>query len=181
MNAIATATVTTKDTGEAIEGVSVLGDYHMNGGYDWMELIEAEGWAVIPSWGCDGWDLGQWPYVMVAATRTADSIGNLFGVATCTARETSAARSTGPRPGSGKRSPNRRSSTGRTDRPTARTTCPKPPPNSRPATGSPTRSTPPDQRHGRCPAHCGGAPHPTEPPERTTPHEPTDAATIPGC
>ncbi|RNL54885.1 hypothetical protein [Arthrobacter oryzae] len=82
MNAIATATVTTKDSGEAIDGVTVLGDYHENGGYDWMELIEAEGWAVVPSWGCDGWDLGQWPYVMVAATRTADSIGNLFGVAT---------------------------------------------------------------------------------------------------
>ncbi len=82
MNAISTATVTTTDTGEAIDGVTVLGDYHMNGGYDWMELIEAEGWAVIPSWGCDGWDLGQWPHVMVAATRTADSIGNLFGVAT---------------------------------------------------------------------------------------------------
>ncbi|MEO3935107.1 hypothetical protein WMO79_20110 [Micrococcaceae bacterium Sec7.4] len=82
MNAVATKTVTTKDTGETIDGVTVLGDFHMNDGYDWMELIEAEGWAVIPSWGCDGWDLGQWPYVMVAATRTADSIGNLFGVAT---------------------------------------------------------------------------------------------------
>ncbi|MET3948683.1 hypothetical protein ABIB49_003408 [Arthrobacter sp. UYCu512] len=82
MNAVATKTVTTKDTGETIEGLTVLVDYHMNDGYDWMELIEAEGWAVIPSWGCDGWDLGQWPYVMVAATRTADSIGNLFGIAT---------------------------------------------------------------------------------------------------
>lgn len=82
MNAVATKTVTTEDTGETIDGVTVLGNYHMNDGYDWMELIEAEGWAVIPSWGCDGWDLGQWPYVMVAATRTADSIGNLFGVAT---------------------------------------------------------------------------------------------------
>ena len=82
MNAITTKTVTTADTGEEIDGITVLRDYHMNGGYDWMELIEAEGWAVIPSWGCDGWDLGQWPYVMVAAIRTADSIGNLFGVAT---------------------------------------------------------------------------------------------------
>jgi hypothetical protein len=47
-----------------------------------MELIEEHGWAVLSSWGCDGWDLGQWPYVMVAVTRTADSIGNLFGIAT---------------------------------------------------------------------------------------------------
>ena len=82
MNAITIKTVTTADTGETIDGVTVLGDYHMNGGYDWMELIEEHGWAVIPSWGCDGWDLGQWPYVMVAGTRTADSIGNLFGMAT---------------------------------------------------------------------------------------------------
>jgi hypothetical protein len=82
MNAIATESVTTADTQEVIKNAPVLGDYHMNGGYDWMELIGEHGWAVIPGWGCDGWDLGQWPYVMVAAIRTADSIGNLFGVAT---------------------------------------------------------------------------------------------------
>jgi hypothetical protein len=81
MNAITTETVTTADTNEAIERASVLRDYHENGGYDWMELIEAEGWAVLGVWGCDGWDLGQWPYVMIAVTRTADTIGNLFGVA----------------------------------------------------------------------------------------------------
>ncbi|MFC8524884.1 hypothetical protein [Pseudarthrobacter sp. NPDC057230] len=82
MNAIATDTVTTADTGEEIEGVTVLRDYHMNGGYDWMELIEEYGWAVIPSWGSDGWGLGQWPLVMVASIRTADGVGNLFGVTT---------------------------------------------------------------------------------------------------
>lgn len=82
MNAVATATVTTKDTNEVIHEIPVLRDYHMNDGYDWIALIEAEGWAVIPGWGCDGWNLGQWPYVMVAGIRTADSIGNLFGVAT---------------------------------------------------------------------------------------------------
>ncbi|MFJ5700613.1 hypothetical protein [Arthrobacter sp. NPDC093139] len=82
MNAITIKTVTTVDTGETIDGVTVLGDYHMNGGYDWMELIGEHGWGVIPSWGSDGWDLGQWPYVMVAGIRTADGIGNLFGMAT---------------------------------------------------------------------------------------------------
>ena len=54
----------------------------MNDGYDWMDVISEHGWVVIPSWGSDGWDLGQWPYVMVAGTRTADAIGNLFGMAT---------------------------------------------------------------------------------------------------
>jgi hypothetical protein len=82
MHAISIDTVTTADTDEEIRDVPVLRDYHLNGGYDWMEAIEAEGWAVIPNWGCDGWDLGQWPYVMVAGIRTADNIGNLFGVAT---------------------------------------------------------------------------------------------------
>jgi len=81
MNAVSKKTVTLADTEETIDGLTVLGDYHMNGGYDWMELIEEHGWAVLSSWGCDGWDLGQWPYVMVAVTRTADSIGNLFGIA----------------------------------------------------------------------------------------------------
>jgi hypothetical protein len=82
MNAVSTATITTADTQEVIHDAPVLRDYRMNGGYDWMEAIGEHGWAVIPSWGCDGWDLGQWPYIMVATIRTADRIGNLFGVAT---------------------------------------------------------------------------------------------------
>ena len=82
MNAVTKRTVTTVDTGETVHDVPVLVDYHMNDGYDWMDVISEHGWAVIPSWGCDGWDLGQWPYVMVAVTRSADSIGNLFGIAT---------------------------------------------------------------------------------------------------
>ncbi|WP_235509734.1 hypothetical protein [Arthrobacter sp. Soil761] len=82
MNAITTETVTTADTGEVITDAPVLRDYHANGGYDWMDLIAEHGWTVIPSWGSEGWDLGNWPYVMVAVIRTADSIGNLFGIAT---------------------------------------------------------------------------------------------------
>lgn len=82
MNAISITTITTEDTGETIHDLPVLVNYHMNDGYDWMDVISEHGWAVIPSWGCDGWDLGQWPYVMVAGIRTADKIGNLFGMAT---------------------------------------------------------------------------------------------------
>ena len=74
--------VATQDTKEVITGVPVLTDYHLNTGYDWMEEIEAEGWAVIPNWGIDGWDLGQWPYVMVAGMRTADEQDQLFAMAT---------------------------------------------------------------------------------------------------
>jgi hypothetical protein len=82
MNAVTIRTVTTADTGETVDGVPVLVDYHMNDGYDWMDVIAEHGWSVLSGWGCDGWDLGQWPYVMVAAIRTADTIGKLFGVAT---------------------------------------------------------------------------------------------------
>jgi hypothetical protein len=35
-------------------------------GYDWMEEVqERTSWAVIPSWGRDGWDMGSWPYVQM--------------------------------------------------------------------------------------------------------------------
>ncbi|NIJ03440.1 hypothetical protein FHR86_003799 [Paenarthrobacter ilicis] len=54
MNAISVQTITTEDTAETIQDVSVLVDYHMNDGYDWMEVIAEHGWAVIPSWGSDG-------------------------------------------------------------------------------------------------------------------------------
>ena len=81
MNAVATRPVTTKDTAEEIEGVTVLTDYHMNDGWDWMDLINGHGWYAVNSWGSEGWDMGQWPYVIIAATRTADAAGELFGVA----------------------------------------------------------------------------------------------------
>jgi hypothetical protein len=34
-------------------------------GYDWMDAVAATPWAVIPSWGREGWDAGQWPYVII--------------------------------------------------------------------------------------------------------------------
>ena len=32
-------------------------------GYSDMEAEAKRGWAVLPSWGSQGWDLGHWPYV----------------------------------------------------------------------------------------------------------------------
>lgn len=81
MNAVRIGPVTTKDTGEVVPAAVVLGDYPVNDGYGWMDLIREHGWAAIPNWGADGWNLGQWPFVIVAATRTADGAGKLFGVA----------------------------------------------------------------------------------------------------
>jgi hypothetical protein len=39
MNAVTKRTVTTVDTGETVHDVPVLVDYHMNDGYDWMDVI----------------------------------------------------------------------------------------------------------------------------------------------
>lgn len=35
-------------------------------GYDRMQYVrKAAGWVITPSWGRDGWDLGNWPLVSV--------------------------------------------------------------------------------------------------------------------
>jgi hypothetical protein len=34
-------------------------------GYDWMGQL-ANAWHVVSAWGQDGWNLGNWPYVVVA-------------------------------------------------------------------------------------------------------------------
>lgn len=33
-------------------------------GYDFIDPAGTRGYTVIPNWGRDGWDLGDWPYVM---------------------------------------------------------------------------------------------------------------------
>lgn len=40
-------------------------DFHnSDNGYDDMELNERAGWSTLASWGADGWDMGEWPYVV---------------------------------------------------------------------------------------------------------------------
>jgi hypothetical protein len=34
-------------------------------GYEFMEAGAAAGWRAVSAWGSDGWDLGDWPYVVV--------------------------------------------------------------------------------------------------------------------
>jgi hypothetical protein len=49
-------------------------DYRLSGdGYDDMDLAEKAGWRVIPSWGRDGWDLGDWPYVAIYTRDAGDA------------------------------------------------------------------------------------------------------------
>jgi hypothetical protein len=40
-------------------------------GYDDMEVARSEGWTVLSGWGRDGWDLGDWPYVVLSIRRVA--------------------------------------------------------------------------------------------------------------
>lgn len=35
-------------------------------GYSDMEVAATEGWRAIAGWGRDGWDLGDWPYVVIS-------------------------------------------------------------------------------------------------------------------
>ena len=78
-----TRTKATVDTREPVI-VPLLVDYHLNGGYDWMAEVNARGWDTPGMWGNEGWDLGQWPYIIVA-TRTLDTdTGPLHAVATYT-------------------------------------------------------------------------------------------------
>jgi hypothetical protein len=41
------------------------GGHRIEGGYDWIATL-ANGWYPVGSWGAAGWDLGTWPYAIVA-------------------------------------------------------------------------------------------------------------------
>jgi hypothetical protein len=46
-------------------------------GYSDMAFEEKRGWHAIAGWGRDGWDLGNWPYVMIYRREAGDH-GSLF-------------------------------------------------------------------------------------------------------
>lgn len=48
-------------------------------GYDDMALNEGQGWTSMAAWGADGWDLGDWPYVVIS-TRQHDGKHQLLSV-----------------------------------------------------------------------------------------------------
>jgi hypothetical protein len=41
-------------------------------GYDRIETSGKHGWTAIASWGSDGWDLGNWPYVVISHRHTTE-------------------------------------------------------------------------------------------------------------
>lgn len=40
-------------------------------GYSDMEAEEKRGWQALANWGRDGWNLGEWPYVMIYVRQDA--------------------------------------------------------------------------------------------------------------
>ncbi|MFD4554398.1 hypothetical protein ACFWP5_08720 [Streptomyces sp. NPDC058469] len=46
------------------------------GGYEWMPRLK-DGWYPVASWGSEGWNLGNWPFVCIAHYD-----GETFGVGT---------------------------------------------------------------------------------------------------
>lgn len=42
-------------------------------GWSDMEVASESGWRALSGWGLDGWDLGDWPYVVVSVRETHDS------------------------------------------------------------------------------------------------------------
>ena len=65
-----TRAIMTRDELAAHKTASHGRDHLRSGaGYDDMELAEARKWHAVSGWGRDGWDLGDWPYVVIY-TRT---------------------------------------------------------------------------------------------------------------
>lgn len=66
------------------------GHGHGGDGYDWMDLAEDAGWSTLALWGNDGWDAGQWPYVIMSVCKqTGDDGTETFGFSTYVEGDTS--------------------------------------------------------------------------------------------
>jgi hypothetical protein len=75
-------TAVRQDKGEHIKLLPALPNRWGGDGYDWMEELSG-GWRPVASWGSQGWDLGSWPYVIVAICRIrTEDQGTVWGVCT---------------------------------------------------------------------------------------------------
>lgn len=48
-------------------------------GYDYIERAESRGWTALALWGKDGYDFGQWPYVIGFVRVVRDGARRLYG------------------------------------------------------------------------------------------------------
>lgn len=71
---------TTVDTERAISAPALPACGGLSG-YEYMELAERKGWRPIASWGADGWDFGEWPYVIGFYRPRSTETGNTWGYA----------------------------------------------------------------------------------------------------
>ena len=70
---------TTKDTNETVQAPQLPADDRTGDGYDWIDTLANTPWAVLPSWGSEGWDAGAWPYIIFTAAKHTDAAGPLYG------------------------------------------------------------------------------------------------------
>ncbi|MHA6969451.1 hypothetical protein ACX5K5_17355 (plasmid) [Glutamicibacter bergerei] len=70
---------TTADTGRRVNAPS-LPESVWDHGYEYMDLASQHGWGAIGSWGKDGWDLGDWPYMIIFYRGPSEATGNAWGV-----------------------------------------------------------------------------------------------------
>jgi len=47
--------------------------YGAGDGWDFLQMLPTAGWSSVRAWGRHGWDLGDWPLVIVAARRCVHS------------------------------------------------------------------------------------------------------------
>jgi hypothetical protein len=53
-----------------------------DGGHGWMDRLTGTGWYPVPDWGNSGWNLGRWPYVVIAAYDPPPDHPQVYGLAT---------------------------------------------------------------------------------------------------
>lgn len=56
--------IRTIDTTARISEPNLPTDDRSGDGYDYIDQAEAAGWTTIANWGEEGYDFGQWPYII---------------------------------------------------------------------------------------------------------------------
>ncbi|MGH2902804.1 MAG: hypothetical protein ACRDK7_04365 [Solirubrobacteraceae bacterium] len=64
----------------APEGVWQLSQMRGQDGYERIDTVRARGWTAIPSWGLEGWDLGDWPLVVIFHRHSTDGFELAYDV-----------------------------------------------------------------------------------------------------
>ena len=75
------AIIKTTDTGETISRKNLPSAEGWSG-YDYIERAESRGWTALALWGKDGYDFGQWPYVIGFVRVVRDGARRLYGFGT---------------------------------------------------------------------------------------------------